>query len=355
MSSRQKTGFTLVELLVVITIIGILMGLLLPAVSMVRESGRRTQCANNTRQLALAINTFHTSRERYPGWREWTAKWNLKSTSVPAGANKPISWMTVLLPYMDQETVSKKWENPRVAVSSQLIPPIPTFTCPSDTTLATTQMLNEAPETSYVANAGCGVAINNRNRLKANGLFQDLVFFDGQNAPAVHLRQFELADGASNTIAISENLQALFWHQSTLKQPTPVTAPNLYQALEPASYAEIIKNRRHRATYSNIMVWWPKPPGGATKGIAHTDLIKVNGEAMHRNLRDANPIAFMPYAARPSSNHSNGVTVGFADGHTAFITEEIDYIAYQSLLTPNNAKSSMPSPNYQLKNTDMGN
>ncbi|HIA18685.1 MAG TPA: DUF1559 domain-containing protein, partial [Planctomycetaceae bacterium] len=69
MSSRRRTGFTLVELLVVITIIGILMGLLLPAVNMVRESARRSQCGNRIRQLALAVNTFHESKERYPGWR----------------------------------------------------------------------------------------------------------------------------------------------------------------------------------------------------------------------------------------------------------------------------------------------
>ena len=94
MKSRRQTGFTLVELLVVIAIIGILVGLLLPAVNMVRETARRSQCGNRIRQLSLAVNTFHESKDRYPGWREWTANWNLAKTPVPAGANKPISWMT---------------------------------------------------------------------------------------------------------------------------------------------------------------------------------------------------------------------------------------------------------------------
>jgi prepilin-type N-terminal cleavage/methylation domain-containing protein len=355
MSSRRQTGFTLVELLVVITIIGILMGLLMPAVSMVRESARRTQCANRTRQLAMAVNTFHQSRERYPGFREWKARWNLNTTPIPAGANKPVSWLTVLLPYLDQEPTAKNWDNPRVPVSQLLIPPISTFTCPSDTTLATTQMLDEAPETSYVANAGCGVPLNNRKLLKANGLFQDLVFFDGQNAPSVHLRMIELTDGATHTIAISENLQALYWHRTTIKQATPVTAAGLYHATSVASYTEILKNRNHKATYGNIMVWWPQPPAGTTKGILRSELSKMNGEAMNKSIRDLNSTVLMPYAARPSSNHRGGVMVGFADGHTAFITDGIDYIAYQSLMTPDNAKSSMPSPNYQLKTTDLGN
>ena len=76
---------------------------------------------------------------------------------------------------------------------------------------------------------------------------------------------------------------------------------------------------------------------------------------MNKIVRDRSAQAFMPFAARPSSNHKGGVTVGFADGHTAFVTNSIDYIAYQSLMTPDNAKSSMLNPAYQLKPADLGN
>ena len=358
MSSRHRTAFTLVELLVVIAIIGILMGLLIPAVQMVRESGRRTECSNNVRQLALAVNTFHESKGRYPGWREWNARWPLNKTPIPAGANKPVSWMTSLLPYMDQESTNAQWDNPAIPVSNNLIPPITYFTCPSDYTLENTRMLNEAPETSYVANAGCGRPVNHRQRLKANGIFQDLVFFDGQTSlrPTVHVRLIEVNDGATHTIAISENLQAWFWHQTTLGQATPVTKPGFYQAKDLKTYDQIIKNRTNRACYGNIMVWWPKPPGGVTQGIARALLTKINGEIGHPKLRDGvNPLSFMPYAARPSSNHPGGVVVGFVDGHTAFINDGIDYIAYQSLMTPDNSKSSMPNPGYQLTTDDLGN
>ena len=349
MNSRRRTGFTLVELLVVITIIGILMGLLLPAVSMVRESARRSQCGNRIRQLALAVNTFHESKERYPGWREWTARVNIPvGKTGPVGANKPASWMTMLLPYMDHEPTSKYWENPKRVFSAQLSPAIPSFLCPSDRTLEGTQLLDAAPETSYVANAGCGRTLNNRKLLKANGVFQDLVYFDGKTLqrPTVHLRLIELADGATHTITVSETLQAEFWHQST---------PNLYQARTVKEYDQILKNRTHRACYSNIMVWWPKPPAGSRLGILNAKLCQLNGQATNDILRDRSPRAFMPYAARPSSNHKGGVTVGFADGHTAFISDGIDYIAYQSLLTPDNAKSSMPNPGYQLSTSDLGN
>jgi prepilin-type N-terminal cleavage/methylation domain-containing protein len=64
--NRRRRGFTLVELLLVVAIIGVLVALLLPAVQAAREAARRAQCANNLRQIAIAVHNFHGTHGRFP-------------------------------------------------------------------------------------------------------------------------------------------------------------------------------------------------------------------------------------------------------------------------------------------------
>ena len=85
--ARDKSGFTLVELLVVIAIIGILIALLLPAVQAAREAARKTECANNLKQIGLAVHSFHDANGGIP------------PAYVSGGGHT--TWMVLILPFID--------------------------------------------------------------------------------------------------------------------------------------------------------------------------------------------------------------------------------------------------------------
>ena len=97
--ARHRGGFTLVELLVVIAIIGTLAGLLLPAVQAARESGRRTACSNNLKQLATAAESHKTSLGHFPTGG-WSSNW-IGNPNRGGNWMQPGGWCYTLLPYME--------------------------------------------------------------------------------------------------------------------------------------------------------------------------------------------------------------------------------------------------------------
>jgi len=97
MSVRRRRGFTLVELLVVITIIGILIALLLPAVQAAREAARRMQCSNNLRQIGLALHNYHLSVKSFPPGNLWYE-------------GREHCWTTMILPHLEQQALFDKYD-----------------------------------------------------------------------------------------------------------------------------------------------------------------------------------------------------------------------------------------------------
>lgn len=128
MPRDRSRAFTLVELLVVVAIIAILVALLLPAVQAAREAARRAQCANNLKQIGLALMNFEHHNKRFPagnmGWNKSGTQWLGHTAQV------------MILPFLEQDAmaselvVERRWIDPGNKDVLRL--PISTYYCPSD-------------------------------------------------------------------------------------------------------------------------------------------------------------------------------------------------------------------------------
>jgi len=129
--AAPPTAFTLVELLVVIAVIGVLVALLLPAVQMARESGRRTQCSSNLRQIGIALTAYESDNGGFPiGCIECRFGSNPNPVQM-----KRIAWNVALLPHLEQQAAFDKFDYGYPATSAEnreaVRVEVPSFLCPS--------------------------------------------------------------------------------------------------------------------------------------------------------------------------------------------------------------------------------
>ena len=152
-TTYRKHGFTMIELIVVIGIIGLLAALLLPAVQAAREAARTTQCTNNLRQLGIALHSYHDVHSCFPPAVVWSGGPGepLGQNELPVGAidrvasgyspnNGPdrvlANWVILLLPQLEQNNVYKAFnlnlpvDDPSNATARQAN--LPFMMCPSD-------------------------------------------------------------------------------------------------------------------------------------------------------------------------------------------------------------------------------
>ena len=219
--------FMLVELLVVISIIGMLMALLLPAVQQAREAGRSNTCRNNLRNCTLAVSNLVSAKINYPGFRP--------PLEIPDGSSSPGSfkipagWVVQILPFIERRDVYNLWKNaPHNPPQGAAWPPqiyIDVLNCPSSPPPTT-----DGAPCAYVANSGmhdkfpAGFTGNGPlpfpADFRANGVFSNQ-YIQPPNVPApapfgiwppnvpplIYTSQDYIAvnDGASSTLMLSEN------------------------------------------------------------------------------------------------------------------------------------------------------
>lgn len=165
---RRRPGWTLVELMVAVTILTILLALLLPAVQSAREAARKTQCRNNLRQIAVAIHNFHSTWNQFP-CNGWGYGW-VGEPDRGTGVAQPGGWIYQLLPETDQANLRglggglSPTQRP-AALLELCRSAVPLFKCPSRPTLLlgppsvrfrywNADMPSEVARTDYAINEG---------------------------------------------------------------------------------------------------------------------------------------------------------------------------------------------------------
>lgn len=220
MSRSTERGFTLVELLVVVTIIALLIALLLPAVQAAREAARRIECTNKIRQLALAVHLYHDHFDQFPpGYGYMTGP-----KGSGAGKGPEWAWESRVFPYLDQAAADAAidwgayWSS-YPTNSSLLTGGYPILQCPSDSTVKKNFMgiaswTKGVSRGSYAGSFGYGdPTVSNSAGMERPGHI-DGVFF--RNAG---LSLTQIQDGTSNTLMLAElipggnlSLRGAWWY-----------------------------------------------------------------------------------------------------------------------------------------------
>jgi prepilin-type N-terminal cleavage/methylation domain-containing protein len=282
---RKKRGYTLVETLVAIAIVGLLVALLLPAVQSARESARRAQCKSQLQQLGMGLHHYHDALRSFPP--------GLCSTNQ-------VFWSGFLLPYVEQQSLmdsldfSQPWDaGPNAEACATYLS---VYRCPSSTAPRhlTAQGISDRVPCDYVAcTSGTATRESGPPPLAGTAGSDGLFYVDSG------IRMADIVDGASTTVALGETMF-------------------IYRAFGPD----------HTGYQQFLDHWYIGTLEGVnneiSEGMGSTG-VAINSHKLNVFV-DEQELAF-------GSHHPGGALVVFADGAVRFVAESIDRTTWSALGT----------------------
>jgi prepilin-type N-terminal cleavage/methylation domain-containing protein len=337
----RRSGFTIIELIVVMAIVTLLAALTMPAIGQSRQAARRLQCQNNLRNIALGMLHVADVNGRFP------ASGNFGRDPITDRGLSYRSWVVDILPWIDEGPLAASW-NMNLPIDDPANQPLtqnhlPVLVCPADISANGDRQPFDVQkgDLSYVVNGGVGFTIrypdgvrdcpvdptSTRLDLNGNGIacpadpktdgspsdkdyfFRLGLFFTEtwkSDVTIRHHRIDDVVDGMSNTIVLSENVRTGF------NPPNPLAT---WASPHPLLTSFYVGN----------------PCLGAKCSKGNVDYARSNSGAAAINAGLPAPENTSPY---PSSFHTGGVYFAFGDGRVQFVSQTIAGSVYAALCSP---------------------
>ena len=335
--SAKQSAFTLVELLVVITIISLLAGLLIPAVSAAREAARRAQCLDRMRQIGIALQTYEKANNGLPGHLNGVVYFRPSQHNFTNSATEStvvrLSWVEEILPQLQENRRYEILTDSARTISStvgEALVQLDMVLCPSN--FAT----DDGPALNFAVN--CGPTEENAvgNTIDGDQAPYFSLFRDRRVPSTKRVKLEDIPDGTSNTILMTENLQAWVWAappSSFWKSPDAM----------PTSSSTPVSTRNNAVIGGLGFVWnnvanlrVPPNPTSTEPPIVKINGLRTNPDGVALGgSNDRNRYIF----ARPSSNHPGVVNMLYADASMKAMNDNVDLPVYLGAVCPDDAKA----------------